>query len=87
MRTVAIRLSEGFIDTMEAKGNRQEVNKVIGYLTTWAIGSERYTHCNLYGHDNGCIDAIYHSGDKTDGQPVYAMGAIVADDGTYSTHS
>lgn len=87
MRTATIVLSEGFTNEMERVGNRQEVNKVVGYLVTWAIGSERYAKCNLYGHDNGCIDAIYHSGVNDDGKATYSIAAIRGNDGKYTTHS
>lgn len=82
IRTITLNLSEEFLDA--TIDNKTEANNAIGYLSTWAITSERYCALYLYGEDNGNISALYKDKDL---KPTYEMLAQRREDGSYSFHS
>lgn len=62
-----------------------EVRKVLGYLLTWGIGSERYNNLYLSSGRDDEIHAAYSA--EEGGPTTFFMAAIKGSDGTYTTHS
>ena len=61
--------------------------RVLGYLSLWAVHSERYNHLTIYSSKGGELTAIYRQ-DAFEGPATYVIGAIRdSSSGEYSTHS
>lgn len=82
MRTVTISASEEFSDATE--GHRKAVESAIGYLSMWAISSDRKKNVTIHGDNEGNLNAVYknESGDVT-----YNIFAQHDGNGNYSFHS
>lgn len=82
MRNITITKHEEFDDVTAQ--TRDSVNRVIGYLSLWALHNERYRAVAIYLDKRGEANATYRN-DK--GEVTYSIFAQRHDDGTYSTHS
>ncbi len=92
MREVEIKLDPNFINVVGSLYG-EHLTRALGYLSMWAIPtgeshgdtSGRYTgKVKIYGDRNGDLHAIYHN---SKGEATYNIGAVLHDDGHYSTHS
>lgn len=82
-RTVEIHLTEEFTNIVA--NTQHHANNCIGYLSMWAIHSERYSgKLTIYGDKDGCLNATYRN---KAGDVTYSMYGLRREDGTYSTHS
>lgn len=82
MRTVKISLSEEFSDATE--GHRKAVESAVGYLSMWAVGSERYKSVTIHGEKEGNLNAIYRN---EGGDVTYNLFGLHDGNGNYSFHS
>lgn len=90
MRNVEINISEKDIENMSNE-ERQKLEAAICHLATWAMYSERYSHCYIYP-DRKLPDliAVYFKGPAQPGSAnmTFQMGAVWrADRKEYSFHS
>lgn len=82
-RTVAVSLSQDFLSVTAENG--KDVSEAIGYLTTWAIGSERHSgRVSLYGDRLGNLHANYRNANDDVSYELYGQRG---EDGSYSFHS
>lgn len=83
MRNVQIDKHEEF-DTVTVH-TQDEVKRVVGYLTLWAIHSERYCTLRLYLDKDGNVNALYKDAKGAVTYEIFGMRN--PDDGSYTTHS
>jgi hypothetical protein len=85
MRTVQLHLTEEFLDAVGGLPD-PEVSRCVGYLATWAIGSERHKGgtVTIGGDKDGNLSALYRN---ADGAVTYEIFGLRSDTGNYSTHS
>lgn len=82
MRKVTVLFDEQF--HLATQDHKNEMQNCVGYLATWALHSERYCNCNIFGDSHGNLHANYS--DK-DNNSTYSMFGQLGEDGKYSTHS
>lgn len=84
--TTQFRIVEIQIDTdqLDVTKNKENIDKVIGYLALWAIGSERYVNVRIYSDRHRELNAVYTN---DEGKTTFVIGGVEGEDGSYSTHS
>ena len=84
-RQVTIHIDSEFCTCSEV--DPREFHRVIGYLSTWAIDSERYAVVDIYDKfDGGNLICTYR--ENPGAEASFLIGAIYdPDKRTYSTHS
>lgn len=84
MRQVTLVISPEFVESIGGSID-QKTAYAIGYLSTWAIGSDRYHSVTIYANERRIeLEAVYKN---KDGETTYTMGAVRDALGTYSFHS
>lgn len=82
-RNVKIVVINGFVEAT-AGAVPSVVDAAIGYLSRWAIGSDRYVDVNIVCDQRGDILAGYFG---VDGECTYTIGGVLDSAGRYSFHS
>jgi len=82
-RTTEIMIDDNFLPFIG--DHASHAFAAIGYLTAWALHSERYSgKLTIYADRRGEISATYRN---PAGETTYTMLAVQHGDGPYSTHS
>ena len=72
----------------ETIGQRQELDRALGYFAQWGLGSQRYQFLRIYTRDYRTAELLAVYSDSEDGQATFVIGAVWDDaQQRYSFHS
>lgn len=83
-RTITIRYNDEDAFNEVTQNTKKEVEKVVGYLSLWAIHANNKQTVKMFFANNGDVSASYYD---NDGKLTYELYGMRGDDGSYSTHS